>query len=99
MWESQQEYAAKYRQGSTAVTPGPSPVSTSGMSVAREGSLIFIRDGKEYWVSKKGTWLEVATIPPSTTIHDMCGAWGDSKVPVSILVLKIHGGAPDTSGV
>ena len=68
MWESQQEYAAKYKKGTTTSTPATSsapPVSSAGMAVARtEGGVsIFVRDGKEYWVSRKGTWLEVATIP------------------------------------
>ena len=57
MWEIQEEYAAKYKKGTTT--------STAGMSVARTegGVYIFVCEGKKYWVSKKGTWLEVATIP------------------------------------
>ena len=83
MWESQQEYAAKYKKGSAAVAPGasaPAPVSTSGMSVARtEGGVsIFIREGKEYWVSKKGKWLEVATIP-----HQPCTRCAGNGVTVT----------------
>ena len=56
MWDSQQEYAAKYKKGTTTSTPATSsapPVSSAGMAVARtEGGVsIFVRDSKEYWVS------------------------------------------------
>ena len=55
---------------------------------------MFIRDGKDYWVSKKGNWLEVATIP-QLPCSRCAGKVVDSPIPVLPVSILVGRYVPD----